>query len=184
MLGLIGFRPPKRSAGITLLELMVVVVVLVVLATMAVPALQNTIKNNRITAQTNELITLINLARNEAIRRNVDGVSLRSVLSLEINGDVWTANVDVTGGEPGEGCPAGVIRCASHGNVVLSGAEEFSFNNRGYMIEAGETWAPRSICLKHTSCSDPLQHREVRVLPSGQVESIRLGCDDTCPSGD
>ena len=169
---------PGTASGLTIVELMVVIVVIAVLAAYAVPALQNTIKNNRITAQNNELIALINLARNEAIRRNVDGENLQSILSLDASGTTWTANVDITGGETGEGCPAGVVRCARHERVVLSGDDTLAFNNRGYLQGA---WVPRTLCLKHDDCSGPLQHRQITVLPSGQVESISLACNDACP---
>ena len=169
---------PGVPSGLTIIELMVVIIIIAVLAAYAVPALQDTIKNNRITAQNNELIALINLARNEAIRRNVDGETLQSILRLDTSGTTWTANVDITGGETGEGCPAGVIRCASHERVVLSGADQLAFNNRGYL--QGE-WVPRLLCLRHDDCSGPLQHRQIRVLPSGQVESTSLACNDACP---
>ena len=64
----IAVRPPAQR-GFTLIELMVTVTVLGVLLSLAVPSFAKLIAGNRITTQTNELISAFNLARSEAVRR-------------------------------------------------------------------------------------------------------------------
>ncbi len=59
-----------KIAGFTLLELMIGIAVLAILVTVAAPAMQNTIRNNRLTAQANDLVTAFQFARSEAIRKN------------------------------------------------------------------------------------------------------------------
>ncbi len=53
-----------------MIELMVTVAVLAIIAAIAVPAMQGLIAANRLSAASTELVTALQLARSEAIRRN------------------------------------------------------------------------------------------------------------------
>jgi len=64
-----------RGAGFTLVELMVTVSIVVILATLATPSFIALLTNNRISAQANDVLSSINLARSEAVTRG-HGVSL------------------------------------------------------------------------------------------------------------
>jgi type IV fimbrial biogenesis protein FimT len=57
-----------RISGFTLIELMIVLAVAAILTTIGVPAMQGIIAGNRLTVETNDLITDLNLTRSEAIR--------------------------------------------------------------------------------------------------------------------
>ena len=68
-------RAPARSLtawahGFTLIELMVTVSVLAILLALAWPSFTALINNNRLAAQTNELVASLQLAKSEAVRRN------------------------------------------------------------------------------------------------------------------
>lgn len=75
--------------GFTLIELMIVLAVAAILISVGVPSFNNTIKNNRLSTQANELITSLNYARSEAIKRGT---------SITLNSDTtnwhlgWTIN--------------------------------------------------------------------------------------------
>lgn len=64
--------PPSSVAqGFTLIELMVTVAVIGVLAVVAVPAMTNLVNANRLNGAAGELQAAVQLARSEAVRRNV-----------------------------------------------------------------------------------------------------------------
>ena len=60
----------KKIRGFTLVELMVVIAIASVVMAFGVPALTPFIQNGRITTVTNELISALHVARNEAVRSN------------------------------------------------------------------------------------------------------------------
>ena len=59
----------KAQRGFTIIELMMTVTVLALLLGIAVPSFMETVRNNRIISQNNELISSLNLARSEALKR-------------------------------------------------------------------------------------------------------------------
>ena len=71
--------PLIRNSGFTLIELIITLTIAGILMAVAVPGLKNFVSSNRLTAQINDLIADINLARSEAIKRNTDaGVCVSS----------------------------------------------------------------------------------------------------------
>lgn len=168
-----------KVAGFTLLELMVIVAVIAIIMTVAVPNLREMIKNNRVTSQGNEMVAIINYARNEALRRNVN---VPVIFSSE--GFSWTAEVEDPDGT-GAGdqtCEDGVLRCSSYDQISLEfevdtdGQQQLVFNNRGYLTPF--TDGIRRIAMEHENCSGALQRRILSIRPTGQLESCRVACGD------
>ncbi|MDR2876925.1 MAG: GspH/FimT family pseudopilin [Chromatiales bacterium] len=62
----------KTNTGFTLIELLVTVTIAGILLTLAVPSFNETIRNNRLTTQANDLVSTFNLARSEAIKRRTN----------------------------------------------------------------------------------------------------------------
>lgn len=58
------------GSGFTLIELMVTLAVAAVILATAVPSFQTLMVNNRLATQSNQLVTALNLARSEAVKRN------------------------------------------------------------------------------------------------------------------
>ena len=60
--------PSERQTGFTLVELMTAVAVVAILLALALPSFQATMRSNRVTTSSNELLASLSLARTEAIR--------------------------------------------------------------------------------------------------------------------
>jgi type IV fimbrial biogenesis protein FimT len=69
-------RPqPRRTAhGFTLIETLVTLAIATVLIVVAVPALRDLLRNNRLTAAGNDLLYSVTLARTEAVKRQTPAV--------------------------------------------------------------------------------------------------------------
>lgn len=82
----------KQASGFTLLELMVIIAIVGVLLAMAIPSFSDMIRNNRLTTYSNELVTSLNIARSEALKRNQHVVVRKTGTNW---GDGWQIFVDV-----------------------------------------------------------------------------------------
>ncbi len=95
-----------REPGFTLVELLITIVVLTILLAAGVPAFQSFIKNNRVTAQTNDLVSTIQLARSEALKRGANIVACASDNQADCTGkDTWTKGWIVFSDPDGDNAP-------------------------------------------------------------------------------
>jgi type IV fimbrial biogenesis protein FimT len=86
---------PARTRGLTVIELMVVIAVAGVLVALAAPSMRGLISAQRVSGTNAELVTDLQYARSEAVRRNLDvrvGFQSTDVLSC------YVAYVSVGGG--------------------------------------------------------------------------------------
>ena len=170
------------STGLTLIELMVTLTVLAILATIGIPSLAELIRSNRVTAQTNELVAVVHLARTEAIRRNPREDQFLLV-DFTLGGNGWSVFVRppiLLQGEddPPTGCPPDTIRCLSRQNVTISGPQQIRFNNRGYLVtNTGDLLAQgATIDIRHANTVGDRHARCVSIRGTGQVVTTPGAC--------
>ena len=83
-------RARGYGAGFTIIELMITVAMASILLAIAVPSFNQMVVSGRLTAQSNEMVAAISLARSEAIKRNANVTLCRAA-------DNSTACVTATG---------------------------------------------------------------------------------------
>ena len=113
-----------RSAGFTLIELMLVIVILSIMLLIALPNFAIWIQNTQIRTAGEAILNGMQLARAEAIRRNVN-IELRMDVSSG-----WTARVPGTG-EVIQSRVAGEGSAASLVTITPAGAKTVTFNSFG-----------------------------------------------------
>lgn len=79
-----------RSSGFTLLELMIALAIIGILLAVAAPSFREAMMNVRISAQTNDLMADLALARSEAVKRNQTVYLCTSRDQATCNGDSWS----------------------------------------------------------------------------------------------
>ena len=81
-----------RSNGFTLIELVVTMAIAIILVSIAVPSFRTTLQNSRITAQANDFVSDLSLARSEAIKLRSNVVVCTSITGTSCTaGGNWNA---------------------------------------------------------------------------------------------
>jgi type IV fimbrial biogenesis protein FimT len=170
----------SKGRGFTLLEMIIVLSVVAILLSWGMPSITQSLQNNQVAAQSNELVSMMHFAKSESLRRNADVPIL-----LGSSADGWSAIVE----DPAEladvvGCVPGQLRCVSNTGVVLTAAvTQVVFNNRGYIRKAADPWTPETMYVQHSRCAGNNQRRRIDITPTGQISACSLPCDSTaaCP---
>lgn len=129
---------PLRLRGFTLIELLVTLAVAIILATVAVPSFQSTISSNKLVADHNKILSGLNFARGEAVKRRMP-VSV--VVSKDADGVGWALEVklgdesgldDIDCSEPSDMSCLHVVDARGSSVVVSDGSDSLVvFNSLG-----------------------------------------------------
>lgn len=170
----------NNQSGLTLLELIVGIAVLGILLAVGVPSFQSTVDSNRLAAQTNSLVTALNLARSEAVKRGQPVSVCASTNQTTCSGATawttgWIAFTDANGA-------AGTLNAP--GDTVLQAWQALSgpatLNSTVAYVQyqpTGRSVAPAAVSfeLKKPDCSGPYA-RTISVAVSGRVDSKKENC--------
>lgn len=168
------FAEQHKDGAFTLIELLIALSVVAILVAWGFPSIDESIRNNRMSAQNNEMLSMLYYARSEAIRRNT---SVPVLISSTSQG--WGAIVQDPSHEADiEGCVPGQLRCTSKTRVNLTAAATtVTFNNRGYIRGIDDAWTVETLYLQHENCRGQRQRRRIDISPTGRINSCGLPCD-------
>ena len=107
----------KKQQGLTLIELMVTLAVAIILIAVGMPLFTGIAANNRAIAQTNAMVSAMNLARNEAVRRGTPVAVCASTAPL----------------------PTASPACATSSPVWTNGWFVFTDDDLDGVVDTGET---------------------------------------------
>lgn len=93
----------NRARGMTLIELMMAISVLAILLAVAIPGFRTISLQSQVTAAANDLVSALNLARSEALRRSGNVVVCTSSDRATCTGSPWTAGWLVFADADGDG---------------------------------------------------------------------------------
>ncbi len=152
--------------GFTIIELMITILLLGVMATLAVPSFSGILKQNRLSAQTNTILSALNYARNETINQNNNVVIAPTVAGTDWSGG-WS------------------VRLNSAAGAVLHSFEGFKNATVASDVSTiiyqpdGTTQSGAVINIDITPSKCPTGKNDVRritISPSGQSRSSHLAC--------
>lgn len=179
MLAMMGRSRLRWARGFTLIELLTAIAVLAVLMLFAVPNLTTWIRNSQLTATANSLLSALNNARSEAMKRGSRTVVAQTGSGWAQGFRIYVdtnANGAYDSGEP-EIFNAGADRFPSYLTVSSSADDvtQVAFAATGFLIQTSSSGSTLTITLQRNDVpsSDVAQIRRVIVSPSGRTRVCR-----------
>lgn len=168
------YKYNNQQSGFSLIELMAAVVCGGILLAIGLPAFGNFIKNSRLTTQTNDVLTALHVARNEAVNRG------HNVRVISINGDTdwafgWQIRLDVDNKNDIDAEDI-VLRSydAIENATLVSTDSSIAYESTGFI---DQEWNPTPIAI--TLTADNCTATDVRVINvqfSGLVSFVKQTC--------
>jgi len=161
-----------RQSGLTVVEIMVTLAIAAVLIGLALPAFNGFLAQRALRSDTNAFILAVQLARNEATRRNA-AVSVTAADASD-NANEWGPGWCIVVGNGGAGCAANLQVFPEVPRATLDGGvATLTFNARGLLVPTPAADVTFDLCDSDTDV-DP--GRTIRVSPIGRVSAIDLDC--------
>lgn len=171
-------RAMKNSCrGMTLIELMTALSVLGILLAMATPSFRSFTANSRTTATTNDLVTALNVARSEALRRSTVVIVCPSNDQANcINSNDWSTGWIVFADRNGSGTvnTDELVQAwqGSGGMSVAADANRVAYNVMGMREPMTGTV---QITVTAPGCKGNNRGR-TQILPAGTIQSTKVAC--------
>lgn len=172
-----------KIKGFSLIELLVALAILGIIMALSLPSFQDTLESANTNSQIKVLLTTLNLARSEAIKRGTEVSICASTSGTDCSDDDWSDGwmvfVDVNGDADGDtgSVDAGdiVIRVYDSlgaNSILTSSFDLFSYNSRGF--SAVGTLQTLLLCPTSGNADNA---RSLEIGASGRGRRIEDGLD-------
>ncbi len=158
----------ESENGFTLVELLITIVVVSILLATGIPSFMEFVKNNRLSAQANNLVISIQVARSEAVKRGSGSVICASADQATCSGDDdWTTgwivysdvnqngNLDLGGGD----CETDDCIVRTNGSIEKATLDGAGTDNIRFQPD-GRTTNVAATTIRITA--DECKHQQVR----------------------
>lgn len=177
----------RLPVGFTLIELLVTISVAAILIALGTPSFISIINSNRLSAQSNEVVAALQLARVEAIRQNRRAIVCGSTDGTACNGVTawntgWITFLDMDGN--GTPTAAEVIRVstAKAPLQVRSGVASISFRSDGMAHDSANDSLVNTTITVCIPTTRPVMNQRVVGLGSGsRISTASANGTGACP---
>lgn len=166
----------SRTLGFTLVELMITLAVLAILVGLATPSFRDFTRSNQVTAANNDLVTALNLARSEALRRSTgvtvcpstDGAACGTAADWKSG---WIVFEDAAGNGVVPSADKVVQKWGSiNGNIQIATASaNIQYQSTGSAVNAA------GLDVSYTSCTGQ-RRRHIQVSGAGTISTQIQTC--------
>jgi len=172
---------PGRTSGFTLFELMIAVAIVGILLAIAAPNFRDAMMNVRLSAQTNDLMTDLALARSESLKRNLPVLLCPSTDAETCGGnwkDGWIVFVDADNDTSvSKGDTVMKARPAAEGgNSIIATRAANPINSVSYRptgLIGGGAEVEFNICDSRTT---PRNGRNIKITVTGRPQAKPTDC--------
>lgn len=179
----------RRSAGFTLIELMVTLAVAAVLLMVAAPSFVTFKRNSELTSATNSLVGAISAARGEALKRGLNAVVIPASGTDWSTG--WTVFIDANNNQALDGNESAILTqgalpsyfTATGNGTGVTALPYILFDPSGYSRTSGAVFQSGTLKMARNDLTGSAladQTRIIVIAKTGRVRACRPSTDSTC----
>jgi type IV fimbrial biogenesis protein FimT len=166
----------SRAAGFSIFELMIVVLLISILLALATPSFREFTRSNQVTSTNNDLVTALNLARSEALRRST-GVTVCSSTNGKSCGSAadWGSGWIVFEDAAGTGVIASDDKVVQKWSAANNGVKVVTVSTSIQYQPTGTAASSVTIDVSPDSCKGP-RKRHIQVSAAGSISTQLQTC--------
>ena len=166
----------SRAAGFSIFELMIVLLLIAILLALATPSFREFTRSNQVTSTNNDLVTALNLARSEALRRSTAVTVCSSTNGTSCGTeDDWGSGWIVFEDAAGTGVIASDDKVVQKWSATNSAVKIVTASTNIKYQPTGTAASSATIDVSFDSCKGPSK-RHIQVSAAGSISTQLRNC--------